>query len=421
VIGAARLGGMLLLLAVCGASASADELPGADLDSLLAYAREHSPELAGRRLEALAAAERAASAGNLADPQLRIELQDITRGGTANPQIMPAQTGSTRYTVLQPLPFWGKRELRRQAAEAEAQAVRATVDVGWTDLSARIRSEFARYYIVDREIVEMRRVVDLFRRIADIARTRYSQGLAGQQDAIRALAEGTSAEGELIGLDLDLHHAMTRLNALLARAPHEPLAKPLRLPDVPVVAALESGRLQEHLQARNPQLAADAARVTAAERGYSLAMRNRWPDAQVGLASLQTGNRVSEWGLMLEINIPLQQGSRRAQEREAEMMLESARARRQATAIDLAGQLAENLSALEAARRLESLTTASLVPQSELAFESALAGYEAGRGDFASVLETLRQVRQARLSLLRAQLEQQIRSAEIGRLTGDGT
>ena len=420
-IGAARLGGVLLLLALSGPSASAEELPGADLDSLLAYAREHSPEQASRRLEAQAAAERASIAGNLADPQLRIELQDMTRGGTANPQFMPAQAGSTRYTVLQPLPFWGKRDLRREAAEAEAQAARASADLGWTDLSARIRSEFARYYIVDRQIAEMRRVVDLFRRIAEIARTRYSQGLAGQQDAIRALAEGTSAEGELIGLDLELHHAMTRLNTLLAREPHEALARPLRLPAVPVLTALDPGRLQDQLQARNPQLAAETARVTAAEKGYSLAMRNRWPDAQVGLASLQTGNRVSEWGLMLEINIPLQQGSRRAQEREAEMMLESVRARRQATAVDLAGQLAESLSALEAAQRLEALSTASLLPQSELAFQSALAGYEAGRGDFAGVLETLKQVRQARLNLLRAQLEQQIRSAEIERLTGEGT
>ena len=418
---AARLGGVLVLLVLLIPSASADGMPGADLDSLLAYAREHSPELAGRRFDALAAAERAAVAGNLADPQLRIELEDVTRGGTAKPQLMPAQVGGTRYTVLQPLPFWGKRELRREAAEAEADALRASVDVGWRELTARIHGEFARYFIADRQIAELRRVLDLLGRLADIARTRYGLGLAPQQDAIRALAEGTAAEGELIGLDLERHHAMTRLNALLAREPGEALAKPLRLPEVPPLAALEPRLLQERLQARNPQLAADAARVTAAEKGSALARRSRWPDAQVGLASLQTGNRVSEWGLMLEINIPLQQGSRRAQEREAEVMLESARTRRQATAIDLAGQLAENLSALGAAQRLETLATASLLPQSELAFQSALAGYENGRGDFASVLETLKQVRQAKLNLLRAQLEEQVRSAEIGRLTGDGT
>jgi cobalt-zinc-cadmium efflux system outer membrane protein len=47
---------------------------------------------------------------------------------------------------------------------------------------------------------------------------------------------------------------------------------------------------------------------------------------------IQYQNEVKEWELMVEMNIPLQQSSRRAQERESESMLNAARARKEATA-----------------------------------------------------------------------------------------
>jgi outer membrane protein TolC len=60
-----------------------------------------------------------------------------------------------------------------------------------------------------------------------------------------------------------------------------------------------------------------------------------------------------------------------------------------------------------------------LLPQAEIAFKAALAGYETGKLDFATLLEGQRQIRQARLDRLRAQAEAQLRLAEIERLLGE--
>ena len=49
----------------------------------------------------------------------------------------------------------------------------------------------------------------------------------------------------------------------------------------------------------------------------------------------------------------------------------------------------------------------------------ALAGYETGKVDFATLLDAQRQIRNARLALLRAQAGQQQRLAEIERLLGE--
>jgi outer membrane protein TolC len=100
-------------------------------------------------------------------------------------------------------------------------------------------------------------------------------------------------------------------------------------------------------------------------------------------------------------------------------MRDAAQARRDAVATQLQADLSENLDALQSAQDTEALVSNSLLPQAELSLQSALAGYEAGKVDFATLLDAQRQIRQAKLSRLKAQAEGQIRMAQIERLIGD--
>ena len=100
-------------------------------------------------------------------------------------------------------------------------------------------------------------------------------------------------------------------------------------------------------------------------------------------------------------------------------MLAAARARQEAATQRLFGELAENLSAYETAERSEELVRGSVLPQSELSFKSALAGYENGKVDFATLLEAQRQITQARVSVLKAQAEQHLRLTNIEKLIGE--
>ncbi len=210
-----------------------------------------------------------------------------------------------------------------------------------------------------------------------------------------------------------------RLNALLARPSATRFAPPERLRPLPPPARLDPAGLEDRLRAHNPQLFADEARVAAAEHGRALTLRNRYPDFTVGLSPIQYQSAVREWELMVELNLPLQQASRRAQEREADSLLAAAQARRDATAQQALGELGEALSALDAARRTDALLTHSLLPQVELTFRAALAGYETGKVDFTTLLDAQRQIRQARQNRLKAQTEAKLRLADIERLVGE--
>jgi cobalt-zinc-cadmium efflux system outer membrane protein len=411
---------LLTLAGVCCAQVLAQEAPpGRDVDSLLIVARERNPEYAGMRHEAAAAGERVVPAGALADPRLRIELRDLTRMGEQKATFSPSRVGSTKYLLMQDLPWYGKRDLKRQIAELDAQGAEGRAMGNWSDLAARIKSAHAQLFSVQRNQRLTREILDLMLRLEGITRLRYTQGLAAQSDVIRAQVEQTSLMNELLGLDNDRRQLQARINALLARPATATLAEPDHLRPLPAPTLLDYAVLEERVRTRNPQLFAEAARIGAAEKSRELAYRNRYPDFIVGLAPIQYQGSIDEWEFMVEINIPLQQASRRAQERESEAMLSATRARRDATASQVLGELAENLSAIEAARQSEKLAQSRLLPQAELGFQSALAAYENGRIDFITLLEAQRQIRQARQSQLKAQVEAQVRLAEVERLLGE--
>ncbi len=188
---------------------------------------------------------------------------------------------------------------------------------------------------------------------------------------------------------------------------------------LPAVTALDVPVLVQRARATNPSLRAEEARLQTAEKNRDLTLRNRYPDFQVGVSPTQVRSRITTWGLMFEMNIPLQQDARRAQERESEAMVGAARARSQAVANQLLGELAENLASIEAARRSEALIATQLLPQSELSLRSALAAYENGKVDFATLLDAQRQIRKARQDRLKVQVEAQLRLAEIERILGE--
>ena len=403
----------------CFAAQAQEVPPGAFVETLLAIAQESNPDYASMRFEAQAALERVGPAGALPDPKLRVELMDITMGGEQSPTLWPSEVGATRYLLMQDLPWFGKRGLKRDIAQFQAQASEGQVRATWSELAAKIKTTFALRYNHHRNEELNREVLDLMVRLEQIAQSRYANGLATQQDVIRAQIEQTNMQTELVALEGEGRQIDARLNALRARPALAPLSAPRRLRPWPTPEQLDLQALQERLRTRSPRLFADESRIRAAEKSRDLAFKNRYPDVSVGISPTQTGSSVKDWTLMVEFSIPLQQNTRRSEERESQAMLSAAVARQQASANDLQAELTESLAGLDTARRTAALATTSLLPQAELTFKSALAGYENGKLDFATLLDAQRQIRQAKLYQSKAQFEAQVRLAEIEKLLGD--
>jgi outer membrane protein, heavy metal efflux system len=393
---------------------------GEDVQSLLEHARSQNPELAAMRAEGEAAAQRVQPAGALPDPVLRVEMMNVNNyGNDAGFNLLPSKVGETKYTLMQMLPAWGKRDLRRDVAAADVQQAAARTSAVWTELAMKIKTSYARYYQAAGTERLTREILDLMSRVEQIAQARYSGGLVPQQDPIRAQIEQTSMRSELIMIESEKRQARARLNALLARDATAPLAEPQALRPLPAAGALDVNALAQRARANNPLVRAEEARILGAEKTRELTRRNRYPDVSVGISPSQMGSRITTWGLMVEVSIPLQQTTRRSQEAESESMVIAARSRSQALAHQLVGDLGENLASLDAARNTEVLLASRSLPQSELSLRSALAAYENGKLDFTALLEAQRQIRKTRQDRLKAQVEAQMRLAEIERIVGE--
>ena len=408
-----------ILMLGSAASALADEPPGATVQSLLQLAQERNPEFSAMQHEARAASERVLPAGALMDPRLKMELQDVTKAGEQAPALLPSDVASTAYTLTQELPWAGKRELRSAIATLEAQASQGRAKQTWAELAARIKALFVQRYLVQ---VNQRLAGDnleLMLQLEKVLQVRYAGGLAAQQDITRIHVEHTGMRAELLALAGEWRQSTTRLNTLLARAADAPLAAPTALRALPEPAKLDFAALAERLRQANPQLFVESARLRSAEKSRDLAYKNRYPDFTLGLTAMQRQSSIKEWGFMVELNLPLRNGVLQSQERESEAMLAAARSRQEAAANQALADLSENLIALESARQTEHLMTYSLMPQADLTWRAALAGYENGKADFATLLDAQRQIRGARQSQIKAQVEAQLRMVEIERLLGE--
>lgn len=412
----------MLVLGVLGAVGPAwadDPLPGARVESLLALAKERNPDFAAMRYEVSAANERVLPAGALMNPRFKLELEDITKSGQQDPTLLPSEVGSARYTLSQDFPWSGKRDLKRELANQEIQVAQSRVQQTWSEMAARIKSLFAQRYLVKGTQQLVNENLDLMLQLEKVLQARYAGGLAAQQDITRIHVEHTGMRAELAALAGEWRQSQSRLNALLARPWDAPLAPPEALRPLPEPSKLEFNVLSERVRQANPQLAVESARVKSAEKNRDLSFKNRYPDFTVGINAMQRQGSVNEWGLMLELNLPIQGDVLRAQERESEAMLAAAQSRHEAVLNQAMADLSENLSALEAARQTEHLMIYSLMPQADLTWRAALTAYENGKADFATLLDAQRQIRQARLGKLKAQVDAQMRLAEIEKLLGE--
>lgn len=362
-----------------------------DLPALLAHADAHSPMIASSAMETEAARLRTKSAGAWADPMVRIEPEDILNDGL---ELSPARVGRTRYELMQDVPWQGKRGLRQAIAKAGTRQASAVQDRVRSDVHRAIRVAQARWLESEERIELVDETAALIADLEAVARARYGTGLVPQGDVFRAQLELTRLAAERAELTGRARAAQTRLNALLGRESDARLAMPSsrQLEALPDLANALSRVISDAPEVRN----ADALQQ-AAQQQRELTLRERWPDFRIGVMAMQSGTAVDEWGLMVEFNLPLRQGRRRAEEGERAAMLDAARLAREDVYVRALGGLRESHAEAVAALERWVLARETLEPQADLTLESALGAYRTGAMDFLSVIDAALQVKQARL------------------------
>lgn len=386
---------------------------GATLEGIRAQVLEANPELRALALEVEAAEAREKPAGALPDPMLSIEWRDIDND---DPTLNPSAVGATAYTFAQRFPLWGKRGLARDAARAATGAVDAERRARALELLARAERAYAGYWYAAEAERALDRVLTTLGDIERLATARYRSGLVPLQDALKAQVELTQMQRERIAIDAERAEATAMLNAVLGRAPDVPFAPPVGRPALAVPWTLE--QVVAYVEQGHPMVVRAASEIEVARRKRELTYRNRYPDLSVSVTPIQMGDRIENWDLMLGIEIPLQQGRRRSEEREARLMEQSAETRLEAVRAELRGDAGERYARWRAAERQRVLVEGTLLGQTEAGYRAALASYQVGAVDFTTLLEALRAWRAAEFARFEASRDALERAADLRALIG---
>lgn len=391
------------------------ETVGDSLASLQAAVQQDNPQLQQVMAEMQAASARTMSAGALADPVFKLELMDFTPEGKGK-QYLPGQTGQTKYTLMQDLPWYGKRDLKTNIAERQADAAKFKTAQTRNELKAEVRRLYARRYETHQMWLLNEEIDSVLNQIEQTANSRYQQGLATQQELIQTRLNRSQLAKMQIDLEAEQTQLQSWLNAILNRPSSAELAWPAALPSL---TDDELTALKNHdWLKQTPQWQQTVAQRQAAELNQHLVAKNRYPDFTVGVVAVQNQQQLEEWEGMVQFNLPLNWTRRTADEREAQAMSIAAKAEQQQMNNELDGQFWRAVTAIEQARKQQQLLKNRIQEQAALNLRSALQGYQNNQLTLSGLLEAEQQWLEVRQSQIQAASAEQMAYADIEALTG---
>lgn len=391
------------------------ETVGDSLASLQAAVQQDNPQLQQVMAEMQAASARTVSAGALADPVFKLELMDFTPEDKGK-QYLPGQTGQTKYTLMQDLPWYGKRDLKTNIAERQADAAKFKTAQTLNELKAEVRRLYARRYETHQMWLLNEEIDSVLNQIEQTANSRYQQGLATQQELIQTRLNRSQLAKMQIDLEAEQTQLQSWLNAILNRPSSAELAWPAALPSL---TDDELTALKNHdWLKQTPQWQQTVAQRQAAELNQHLVAKNRYPDFTVGVVAVQNQQQLEEWEGMVQFNLPLNWTRRTADEREAQAMSIAAKAEQQQMNNELDGQFWRAVTAIEQARKQQQLLKNRIQEQAALNLRSALQGYQNNQLTLSGLLEAEQQWLEVRQSQIQAASAEQMAYADIEALTG---
>ena len=392
-----------------GREGSLENLDALTPQALIAAIEANNPDLRSVAAAAEAAAFRIEPAGALADPTFSYGLAPNSIGS----DIGVRHIGQ----FSQPLPWPGKRDLRRTIATHRADAAARDFDATRLQLFATAHQAYAEWHYLHRAIEINAATQVLLAELTRVAETRYAAGRALQQDVLQVEVETVLLQERQLELEHDRISLRARINALLNRDPADPLPPPAAI--APPESLPDIQQLRLNAEVGHPEIRRIEAQVAAASSQVDLADKAFLPDFNVSLGYIGTLDPADKrLQVGVSINVPLYRDRRRAE-------LDAASADLRRDQYQLAARRLEILAALESAYththhaiEVIRLYEERLLQLAENNLDAALADYRSGAGQFINVVTAERQLLATEQRYERARADYWRMRAELERAAG---
>ncbi|MDX9708901.1 MAG: TolC family protein [Trichloromonas sp.] len=360
------------------------------MTALIAEALDNNPEIHASQARWALFESRIAQAGALDDPMLMLRIDN----GLLRDPLDFQRDGTTAKVIgiSQALPFFGKRELRRQSAELDVKSSHLETEERKLSLRRMVSETWYRLYLVDRELELVEASIATLDDLNRFAETLYSVGQGGQQDLLNGQVRRSKMEDARLALHQQRRSLSAMLNILLYREPDAELPPVTEVTLQP--AALGLTELESLAEQHQPQLQGLALQEQKSEVGRKLAEKEFYPDVTVALEYMQRDRSEMDkdgydmYSAGLTFNLPVFRERRRAMLAEAEAEGRMARQERAMIQNRIRLTLTDALARLDRLKKTAELYRDGLIPQAEQAFEASLAAYRAGRAEYMTVLDS---------------------------------
>lgn len=412
----------LLLLLVQASQVMAKEavLPAEELAPLIATALANNPEVKASKARWEMFLNKIPQASALEDPILMLRLDDLlVRAPLSTGGKDPAT--AKIVGISQQIPFWGKRALREEVAQHEADTYQWAVEERKIELTRMVKEAYYRIYSKDKELEIVEKNLKLLLDFAVIAESRYSVGQGVQQDIYKAKLEKSKLLDLKITLRQQRKSLQSTLNYLLFRPADAPVGKipDFKLPDLSF--SLEA--LQQAALEKRPQMKALSAQIRKGEASRRLAQKDYYPDFNVSFEYMLREKAMDDPGsdmysLGLTFNLPTQRARRQAKVAEAASEVDMGRHEFNALTNSIHSSINDLLAHIERRQKLVELYQGGLIPQASQSLESAVISYRVNKVDFLTVLDGRMNLFNYERDLFESKAEYMVKLAELEAVVG---
>lgn len=367
------------------AGPSSDSVAETSLQNLIEQALENNPEIKSmqRRFDTMRA--RIPQAKALDDPVLSVGYM----GNIAPFYVQRDDPSSGRsISITQDVPFLGKRALKGKVASSEADAEWWSFEQTRRNVVAEVKDAYFDLYYVTKALGVITKTKTLLEQFTKIAEARYAVGKGIQQDVLKAQVEFSKLLEQQTLLVQRKQVTEARLNSLLYRESDSPLGAPEQLK--PRAFEYSLTQLNETAIANYPDLKAQRRKIDSAQYAIQLAKKEFYPDFSVGFTYLNRPAMPEMYGVTVGVKLPIYSAQKqRPALTEATANFEAEKRTLENIATVLMFKVRDKYLAENTAQRLVKLYSTTIVPQSSLSMESAIAGYQVGKVDFLTLIDNL--------------------------------
>jgi cobalt-zinc-cadmium efflux system outer membrane protein len=424
----------LCLLAVSSANAQS-------VDSLVEEALRNNPQFTSFDYQIQGAEIRARAAQALPAPTLGVEFSQIptSSGNVFNDAI------SNNLSLSQMFMLGGKLSAMSEVEQKKGRVLEQNRESFGVQLRARIKMEYARLWLVDRQVEVQKNTISLLQELVRLTASRVQTNRMRQADLLTVQAEASSEESKLVEMGSRRTTIQNSLVALIGRDDFSTA--------IVTDSALSSGKvamsgfeLTEALNRTNPALLAmdrmremNESEITAAGKGLIpdlmvQAMAMRMPNGMVLTSGSRSASALQQsmvgmpmnnvdwmYSIMVSITLPFAPWSaERSTGKADEMRALNASIEAEKTGMrrDMIASLASAINRYAVADSLAEMYSATIIPLLREAADAQTMAYHTGQVPITTVLDARRMELMKQHDYLMALADRQMAFAEIEMMVG---